>query len=256
MYTLIKCELQRIFRKKVRIVLVLSLGVLLLLILFNTLFGVGFYSPTVQTPLNALNLAPFVLKDYHFYLILILCPYLVAESFNKEWYSGAYRMIMIRPYSRNQLYVAKLISIYFVIALFLGISCTIAILYGNFVYPSVSTTIYFGAEHVYNGVEAMIFTIKFYCVEFFILMGIVGFMVTISLLIGKTVLSYIASIFLVWTVGFGVPSCEFLVSSTRTIFDILLGIGDKFQAIFLILVFLAIGQLVSYICFRNNDYLE
>ena len=84
-------------------------------------------------------------------------------------------------------------------------------------------------------------------------MGVISL---ISLLLPNTILAFLGSVFVLCLVGFGMPVFEFLVSSTRSIFDLLLGMGSSGNVILYVLVILGIGIGGSYALFRRNDYLS
>ena len=70
MKILIQSELSRlVMRRRTIIILILSVLAFLFLAFFNSSFGIGFYDPNQTAKLDALNFAPFVLRDYHFYLV-------------------------------------------------------------------------------------------------------------------------------------------------------------------------------------------
>ena len=67
MKILIQSELSRlVMRRRTIIILILSVLAFLFLAFFNSSFGIGFYDPNQTAKLDALNFAPFVLRDYHF----------------------------------------------------------------------------------------------------------------------------------------------------------------------------------------------
>ena len=142
MKQLIQSELSRlVMRRRTAIILIISLLAFIFIAFFNSTFGVGFYDPFVTANLDSLNFTPFILRDYHFYLVLILCPLLVVETFNRERYSGEYRMVMIRPYSRVQLYVAKILTLAIVMGVFSIILWMMANIFAQLMLPKVTLSL-------------------------------------------------------------------------------------------------------------------
>lgn len=257
MKNLIRSECSRlVMRRRTIVILIISLFAFLFLSFFNSTFGVGFYDPNQTARLDSLNFAPFVLRDYHFYFVLVLCPLLVVESFNRERCSGEYRMIMIRPYSRAQFYFAKMISLSLVFGVLIFILWGIATIFGFFVLPHADTTSLFNPNMMYTTTEAISFSLKFYFVEYLMLIGIIGVISGVSLLLPNSLLSYIGSVFFLCGIGFSVIPLEFLVSSTRCIFDLLLGIGASWHVILYLMAILGIGIGGSYMMFKHSDYLS
>lgn len=257
MKQLIQSEFDRlVMRRRTMIILILSVLAFLCLAFFNSMFGVGFYDPYTTASLDALNFAPFMLRDYHFYFVLILCPLLVVETFNRERYSGEYRMVMIRPYSKLQLYQAKIITLAILMGIFTFVLWIVGIGFANMMLPSVRETSFFEPQIRYTSTDAILFSLKFYIVEYMIIMSVIGVMSLISLLLPNTIFAFLGSIFVVCIVGFGFAPFEFLMSSTRSIFDLLLGMGNGINVILYVLVILGIGMVGSYAIFRGNDYLS
>ena len=257
MKQLVQSELQRLLmRRRTLIILVMSLLAFLFLAFFNSMFGVGFYDPIITTRLDSLNFSPFILRDYHFYFILIFCPFLTVETFNRERYSGEYRLVMIRPYSRMEFYSAKMISLCIIMAMMMFILWVIGNGLAYVMLPRVSETSFFEPSVVYSSFKAMIFGFKFYVIEFIILMSVIGIISLISLIVRNTVLSFLASVFVLWIIGFSLPTFEFLVSSTRSIFDVLLGMGMGWHVILYVMLTLVIGMGGSSIILKRSDYLS
>lgn len=257
MKILIQSELSRlVMRRRTIIILILSVLAFLFLAFFNSSFGIGFYDPNQTAKLDALNFAPFVLRDYHFYLVLVLCPLLVVESFNRERTSGEYRIVMIRPYSRTQFYSAKIISLAIIMGILMFILWILAMILGGVLLPQTPATSFFNPEVSYTMSEAIFFNFKFYLVEYFMLLAIISVISSISLLLSSPLLSYVASIFLLYGIGFSIVPFEFLVTSTRSIFDLLLGIEAGGHVILSLIVILGLGMGSSYVMFKRNDYLS
>ena len=96
MKQLIQSELSRlVMRRRTAIILIISLLAFIFIAFFNSTFGVGFYDPFVTANLDSLNFTPFILRDYHFYLVLILCPLLVVENIDAcDCYGGIFNHIV------------------------------------------------------------------------------------------------------------------------------------------------------------------
>jgi len=155
---LIVCELQRLVcRKRTLTLIIVTLIGFLFIALFNIRFGVGFYDPMTITSLDALNFAPFILRDFHLFLVLVWCPLLVVESFNKELRSGEYRMVMIRSYSKEQLYLAKMISLMTVIAILTLSLWIIGNVFAFLVLPNHQQTLFFNEHQSYSMAGGLFF---------------------------------------------------------------------------------------------------
>lgn len=254
---LILCELQRLVcRKRTLILMIVTLLGFLFIAFFNVIFGVGFYDPLTTASLDALNFTPFILRDFHLFLVLVCCPLLVVESFNKELRSGEYRMIMIRSYSKAQLYLAKIISLMTIIAIVTVSLWIIGNVFAFLVLPNHQQTLFFNEQQSYSMTGALFFSFKFYLIEFMILMAVSGVIALLSLICPNAITSYLGAVFILILVGFGYVPMEFLIISTKSIFDLLLHMSSPLRVILNLMIVLTIGIGGSYLLYTKEDYLS
>lgn len=254
---LIVCELQRLVcRKRTLTLIIVTLIGFLFIALFNIRFGVGFYDPMTITSLDALNFTPFILRDFHLFLVLVWCPLLVVESFNKELRSGEYRMVMIRSYSKAQLYLAKMISLMTVIAILTLSLWIIGNVFAFLVLPNHQQTLFFNEHQSYSMAGALFFSFKFYLIEFMMLMAVCGVISLLSLICPNAITSYLGSVFILIFVGFGYVPMEFLIISSKSIFDLLLHMSSPLRVILNLMIVLTIGIGGSYLLYTKEDYLS
>lgn len=254
---LILSELQRLIcRKRTIFLAIITLCSFLFICFFNFSFRVGFYDPMTTTVLNRLNFPPFILRDFHLFLVLVFCPLLVVESFNKERRSGEYRMVMIRSYSKGQLYVAKVISLMMVMAVLTACLWLIGNLFSVLVFPSVNQTIFFTEQQSYSVIGAMLFSLGFYFTEFLMLVSVCGIISFVSLICPNAITSYLGVVFVLIMVGFGYTPMEFLIISTKNIFDLLLQMSQPWRVILNLGLILGIGLGGAALLYTKEDYLS
>lgn len=256
MKNLILCELQRLIcGKRIIFLGVVTLLAFLFVCFFVSTFGIGFYDPVTTISLDFLNFPPFILRDFHVFIIFVICPLFVVESFNKELRSGQYRMVMIRPYTRKQLFLAKILSLMIVLAVFTLILWVVGCAYSFLVLPSINQTHFF-TEESYSFSASMWFNFKFYFIEFLILIGVIGIITLMSLICPNTITSYLGSVFVLIVIGFGYAPMDFLILSTKSIFDLLLEMGSTWHVILNLVVVLITGLGGSWVLYRREDYLS
>ena len=93
--------------------------------------------------------------------MLVLCPLLVVESFNRERTSGEYRIVMIRPYSRTQFYSAKIISLAIIMGILMFILWILAMILGGVLLPQTPATSFFNPEVRIRCLRLSFFNFKF-----------------------------------------------------------------------------------------------
>ncbi|SFT00632.1 ABC transporter permease [Marininema halotolerans] len=184
-------EWERIWaRRKTLVSLVLFIS---LLGLFSTWLhrgAIGFYTPELETSLNALNFPTFLLKEIGFILSLIMLPMFFVDSFNGEYSSGAYRLILIRPHSRGKLLLAKWLSMASVVGIFLGIAFIFSQLLGRILYSAPESITFYPGGHSYTGVGAIGYSLLFYLTFFVIYLALLGIASLVSSFLPNTILSF------------------------------------------------------------------
>ncbi|KNF09391.1 ABC-2 family transporter protein [Gottschalkia purinilytica] len=255
MINLVVSELERIWsRSKTKVILVML--ILITLIWSNSMrqWNVGFYDANNTISLNNLNFSVFILRDLHIFLMFIALPLLYTDSLNAEHTMGSYRNIITRPYKKWHFIVSKLLTQTIITIIVLSIVFIITNLFAYFFLKPVDTTMFFKTKEVFDTTRALIYSLKFYGLEFFILLTLLSINSIICSIIPNSVLSMFI------TMGFFVGSIyvsdifEFFLSSTKTIFDILGGLPSlDFYSIILTLI--VSGLSCSIIIWEKRDFL-
>lgn len=235
-------ELERTFKRKKSWVGIFIYVVLIGLecLFLSMMGGRSFYEPDNVVMLNSLNTAPFLLRELGLFLLFVLIPMLVVDSFNGEYTSGAYRLILLRPLERAKLFAIKLSVQVAIIFSLLSSTLLVGMIYGNFAFPEVTEVSFLNTD-LLQPVEAFIYILKFYAVAFLILVAVITIGSLISVLMPNTILSYIGIIgFLVGSL-YASEHFSFFLTFSDSIFQVLAGQNE------MLLMFVFLLIVVSYI---------
>lgn len=253
MFNLVKSEIDRIVNNKKYIILMIVSLVLYILVGFFVLMGgLGFYDPLTTMPLNSLNLSVFIIRDYHLYLLFIFCPMIFIESFNSDFVSGRYRLILLRGNNKFKYIVSKIITCGIILGVFMLVILVIGIALGMIFGKSVTATSFFNINGQLSLFESIVYSIKVYLLEFLILISFMAITTVIGGVASNSVIAYLLSI------GISVGGIyisdvfEFFLSNTKSIFDTLAGLNNTFIPICIIIIL--IGYIVTITTFKRKDY--
>jgi ABC-2 type transport system permease protein len=214
--------------------------------------GVSFYNAEKAVPLNSLNTAPFFLRELGLFLIFIIIPMFVVDSFNGEYRSGAYRLILLRPQGRLTLLAVK-ISIQGIIILGLltvtGITATVV---GKAIFPTVHETTFLNTDFL-NPLQASLFILVFYLIAFFIMLAVILISSAISSLMPNSILAYLGTVGLLIGSIYVSDYFIFFLSVSDTIFEIM---GYQQLTVLLIIVsIILVSYIISVLAWKKRDWL-
>lgn len=202
--------------------------------------------------LNSLNTAPFLLRELGLFLSLILIPMFVVDSFNGEYSSGAYRLILLRPYERTKLLIVKW-SIQAVIILgLLAVTWLAGMIFGKLVFPEVAETTFYQTDSL-QPVGSFMYVIAYYVIAYLILLAVLTFGSLISTLMPNSILSYAGII--VFLVGSIYISNHFsvLLFMGDSIFKIMSGNHDIMLVLVLFLILSNYG--INLLIWKKRDWI-
>lgn len=255
MKNIILSELDRMIKsRKNRWLIIISIGIFILLAFYIRVFNVGFYDPKITISLNSLNTPPFIIREFHLFLLFIFCPMIFIESFNHEMTSGAYRMYLTRGYKKIDYIISKFISAVIFTGVFMLILYVIGTLFGCFFINKVSETTFFYTGINYTLKGALLYNLKFYLLEYLIVIAMLGICSILSLFSKNSIIAYILSVAV--CVGFIYinSAFDFFLTSTKTIFDVLAFRNNTFIPICIIIIVVTVISSISV--FKNKDYLN
>lgn len=247
-------EWQRVFKRKKTIV---GIVIYLLLVGLEALFlyavgGVSFYNKDQDVLLNNLNTAPFFLRELGMFLVFILIPMFVSDSFNGEYTSGAYRLVLLRPQGRFMLFIAKLGVQAAIVVCLLAATWLIATAFGIVVFPSVQEVSFYNTIPL-QPLQASIYVLAFYVIAFLVLFAVICVGSAISSIMPNSILSYVG------TVGFLI-GCTYLseyffifFQVSDTIFEILS--QQQLASLLLIVSLIAISYIINAQVWKKRDWL-
>lgn len=253
MKNLINSELYRLLNsKKIKILFIITIIFFTLDAIFLRCMQVGLYDRVVKIPLDSLNLPIFMLTECHLFLLFIFCPVLFCESFTHERVCGAYRLFLIRPYDKKKFITCKIIACSIISFIFILIL---------FIYGSILAHILEGAadstkyvlDTTFTPLQAALYNLKFYLLEFTIMLSILGISSVIGLLVNNSAISYIALISTyIISIGINKNFFSYYLLNSKTLFDTLNGQNNLFLLI-IALIFVTTSMLSTFI-FEKRDY--
>ncbi|WP_058302641.1 ABC transporter permease [Gorillibacterium timonense] len=227
MLRLMKCEWQRMMaRTKTKTVLVLYLLALAFECLFLKSMGVAMYDQIRSTPMNALNVAPFLLRELSLFLNFILIPMLAADSFNGEYTSGALRMTLLRPVSHLRLITAKWLVQGLLLGGLTAITFMVGTLFGRMALPEADTTSFLGTSAFGPG-GALAYSALFYLIAYLVFLAVLGLAALISTVMPHPILAYAGTVCVLIGALYLSDSFAFLMSSSDAIFRLLGGLAGS-----------------------------
>lgn len=248
-------ELERTFkRKKTWIGIFMYLALIGLECVFlTTVGGRSFYHPDHMVMLNSLNTAPFFLRELGLFLIFILIPMFVVDSFNGEYTSGAYRLVLLRPQNRTVLFMMKVSVQAMILFGLLLITWIVGMIYGKLAFIEVTEVSFFHTAPL-QSIEAFIYVGKFYAIAFLILLSIIIIGSLISVLMPNAILSYIGMIgFLIGSIYVS-DKFSFFLNFTYSIFQVL---GQQNDSLLILVCFIIfISYIINVVVWKRRDWIR
>ncbi|ACA56347.1 ABC transporter permease [Clostridium botulinum] len=180
-------------RKKNRVSFILILVNFIFSICWYKIFGggIGFYTSDISAKINSLNLPIFVMKDLVLILFLIVLPMLFIDSLSGEYESGAYRLILIRPYSKIKLWFSKLIVQSLFSLVIFAIFFILSVISGYILFPKATVTNFYNIPKVYDKLGAFIYNFKVVALMYFVSIAILALASLISSMVSKSVAAFL-----------------------------------------------------------------
>lgn len=249
-------EWEKTFKRKKTMIVI---GIFVFLVLFECLFlygmaGTSFYDADHSVQLNALNTAPFFLRELGLFINLILIPMFVVDSFNGEYSSGALRMVLIRPQSRLKLFFAKWsvqVGIVLMIAAFTWLMAT---LFGKLFMPAVQETAFLNTGML-KPLGATLFTLKFYGISLFISVIVITIGSLVSSIMPNMVLSYITIIGILVGSIYISDIFFFFMFVSDAIFE-QLGSSESLSFYLLLVVLLTISYIMNIVIWKKREWMR
>ncbi|KIN82270.1 ABC transporter permease subunit [Clostridium botulinum] len=153
--------------------------------------GIGFYTPDISIKINSLNLPIFVMKDLALILFLIVLPMLFIDSLSGEYESGAYRLVLIRPYSKIKLWFSKLIVQSLFSLVIFAVFFILSVISGYILFPRATVTNFYNIPKVYDQLGAFIYNFKVIALMYFVSIAILALASLISSMVSKSVAAFL-----------------------------------------------------------------
>lgn len=214
--------------------------------------GIGFYTPDISCKLNSLNYPLFCMKNVIFILFIVVLPILFIDSLSGEYESGAYRLILVKPYTRMEFWFSKLIvQSLFTLMIFI-IFFILSIIAGYALFPKVSSTTFYNSSINYTVVSAFLYNLKAVLLMCLVSNAILAISALISSVIPKAVISFIILLSILigsLYVGHGFDA---LLMPLEAIVK-LLSSGERMKFYVPVISCIVIGLTLSTVIFSKKD---
>ncbi len=246
-------EWERMFKRKktwVGISIYLALIGLEALFLFGV--GVSFYNQDAVVELNSLNTAPFFIRELGLVLSFIIIPMFVVDSFNGEYTSGAYRLVLLRPQGRTLLFTIKLAVQATVIWGLLAVTALVGTMFGKLVFPNVEDVSFFNTG-IFQPYQASLYVLLFYFIVFLIMVAVICLGSAVSSIMPNPILAYIGIVGLLIGSIYVSDQFFFFLTVSDSVFEIL---GEQQLDLFLLIVSLSlVSYIISLVVWKKRDWL-
>lgn len=191
-------EMQRNWSRKTKLVLYLVIFILLAANMWGLTsspwgqyrFGEG------KILLSNLNASWFFMNGPSLLLISAFLPALYIESMGGELQSGRYRLYMLRPYKRYQLWLGKLLALAATTAIIVAVIYMIGVIGAQLLFPHQSTTTLY-LHHVEVGeFQAHWYTIKFYLLFLLVCWAKLLFCSAVCMFISRPLVAFLVQLIL------------------------------------------------------------
>lgn len=256
MKRLIVSEFERIFRsRRTQILLAFYLIMTVVNCAFKLMAPKGSYDGVnYNVPLNSLNFSPFVFYELRIELLYIVLPILFISCINYEQSIGAFRMYVIRPYKKYEFIISKWIALALTTFILIFIAFIVSTIFGYLFMTKASSVKFYNIAHEYNTIGAVLYTIKFFIVQFIISLCILSLATVIGVIINNSIISILAVIAANVGLGFYTKPFEFFNETTKYGFYVLS--GDAPVSFYLILIATLFGGLaIGTFLWQKKDYI-
>lgn len=214
MMRLVISDLERIISKKNTKVVLFMAAFLPVLIYLVVKRQVAYGATAGMNLYNSLNYPVKNVDEFNIILVAIIAPIFFNECLSSEIESGAYKLVMTRPFKKWQFIVSKWISSGIIYLFVILMMFLIKIIIGFSYMPKVEYTSYFNAGPKFNLIGAILFNLKFYLIIFVIHMIILAVISFVSSILKKTV-----AVFMI-TEGIIIGAAYFFKAAKDVIFTI------------------------------------
>ncbi|MBB3126111.1 ABC-type transport system involved in multi-copper enzyme maturation permease subunit [Paenibacillus rhizosphaerae] len=192
MFAMMLSDWERMWKRKKTLFSMLIFVVIVGLdCLFLSMQKLGAFDNVSTAPLVSENFALFLLKEVSFFLVLIIGPMLIIDSMNGEYTSGQLRMVLIRPVSFAQLFLAKWMNLAAMLLLFTLVTFAIGEAFGYAFLPGADTVVFLNPEQQYGPAGAFFYCFQSYGLFYLILLAQLSLTGLICTLLPGVVLSYL-----------------------------------------------------------------
>ncbi|WP_025026697.1 ABC transporter permease [Caldalkalibacillus mannanilyticus] len=202
---LIFSEIERtISKKSTKVLFFISFFYpVVILLFFSAEMGTESYTVNgTVIPINSLNYPVTQMLELNALFVFVLLPLFFSESISSEIHSGAYRMLLIRPYKKWKMLISKWVSLSVIYGSMLFISFLTNSVIGHLFMPYAKETMYFNIDGKLNLFHSVLYNLKFYLILFCVYQAILALITLISILVRNHILTFMGSIALLVSCGY------------------------------------------------------
>lgn len=256
MMQLLQSDWQRIWkRKKTFVSLLIFVAIVLLDCLFLGVQSFGAFDNVSSVPLTAQNFSLFLLKEVSFFLVLIIGPILMIDSFNGEYHGGQLRLVLIRPISILRLFAAKWINLAVILLLFVAVTFVIGEGAGHLLKPSVDSVVYLNPDRAYGPVGAFLYNLESYGLFMLILLAQLSVTAALCTLLPSPIICYLGWIGVAVGGLYVSDALRFLLMGMSTVFQWMAG---RYAHAFLlpVMVCIFLGFAVTMLWWNRRNWVK
>ncbi|MFZ5818127.1 MAG: ABC transporter permease [Bacillota bacterium] len=197
MVDLVLSEWERIWTKpRTRVLLVMVPCISIVTALFYQ-WNNQTLEPASRFYVSALSF-PYMNFNVHLFLTLsFLIPLVAVDVFTGEVESGALRTVLLRPFERHQIFVAKLLALVSFLYVFLAAILIVSYPLGFLLLPYQPTVALFGMTAPAGWETTLLYTLRYYGYGSFTLLALMGIAVLVSVH-SRSTISAAATVLGVW----------------------------------------------------------
>ncbi|MCC3372447.1 ABC transporter permease [Cohnella sp. REN36] len=187
-------EMERIWKSKSMLILYLFFVLLLSANLGggvlsgsgNLRFGGG------EIELNNLNVPWYMMDGISLVLTLVVLPVIYVHQLSGEIHSGAYRLYVLRPFPRFQIWLSKLLALAATTAILIGFTFVFVMAASWLLFPKADIMTLYGSSESVSVPHAILYSFQFYILFALVSLSKLMFCSAVCLLISRPLAAFIA----------------------------------------------------------------
>ncbi|MNJ34668.1 ABC-2 family transporter protein [compost metagenome] len=187
-------EMERIWKSKSMLILYL---IFILLLAANVWGGVLNGSGSLRfgagrIELNNLNMPWFMMDGISLVLTLVVLPVIYVNQLSGEIHSGAYRLYVLRPFTRFQIWFSKLLALASTTVILIAFTFIFSMAAAWLLFPQADAMTLYGSNASVNVTRAILYSFNFFGLFTLACLAKLMFCSVICLFISRPLVSFVA----------------------------------------------------------------